>query len=253
MMGLMRSLREKWRRGEPVVGGWLSIPSTVTAETMARAGFDYLCVDNQHGAFDYAQTVPALQVIGSGDSVPLVRVPWNEPGVIAKMLDAGAHAVIVPMVNSAPEAVAAVRACRYHPEGARSYGPTLVGPRHGDYFAFAVEEVACIPMIETAEALAQLGEICEVPGVDTIYVGPADLSVSLGLPPGNNDDDPRFLESLEHVVATCARHGVVAGIHATPDLVQRRAEMGFRMVTATSDLGALRSGLGTARGDSLYG
>jgi 4-hydroxy-2-oxoheptanedioate aldolase len=253
MMGSVEQLRDKWAADDGAVGGWLSIANTVTAEVMARAGFDYVCVDNQHGVVGYADIPALIQVIGIGPSVPMVRVPWNEPGVIGKVLDAGAHAVIVPMVNSPEEARAAVAASRYHPDGSRSYGPTAVGARHSDYFAFARDNVTCIPMIETTKALARLDDILSVPGVDVVYVGPGDLSVSLGLPPGNNDDDPRFVEALETVVGACARHGVVAGIHARPELVDRRRDMGFRMITAISDIGALRSGLGAGSDRGGYG
>ena len=250
--GDVQSLRQRWDQGDTVVGGWISIANTLTAEVMATAGFDYVCVDNQHGVIDYSDTPSILQVLGLGESVPLARAPWNEPGVIGKMLDAGAHGVIVPMVNSVDEAKAAVAACRYAPNGSRSYGPTAVGGRHHNYFEWANANVLCIPMIETAEALSSLDEILGVTGIDAVYVGPADMSVSLGLPPGNNDNDPRFVDALNSVVAACLRHGVTPGIHATPELVERREEMGFRMITAVSDIGALRSGLGQAAGPAGY-
>ena len=120
----MSSLRDLWRQGEAAVGGWLAIPSAVPAEAMARAGFDYVCVDLQHGAVGYADAVNMIQAILLGGSRPIARAPWNEPGIIGKVLDAGAEAVIVPMVNTAEEAEAAVAACRYPPDGARSHGPT---------------------------------------------------------------------------------------------------------------------------------
>ena len=102
----------------------MSIPSPVSAEAVAHLGFDYVCIDAQHGGIDYSDCLPLIQAILLGGSRPIVRVPWNEPGVIGKMLDAGAHGVIVPMVNTVEEARAVVRACRYAPAGSRSYGPS---------------------------------------------------------------------------------------------------------------------------------
>ena len=108
----MRTLRQMWADGDNAIGGWLSIPATLSAEVMARAGFDYVCVDTQHGAVEYQIAVELIRAIEHGGSIPIVRVPWNEPGIIGKMLDAGAEGVIIPMVNTPEEAEAAVKACR---------------------------------------------------------------------------------------------------------------------------------------------
>jgi len=239
----MTTLRERWATGTSTLGAWLAIPSVIAAETTARAGFDYVCADLQHGALDYSDSVGLFQAVLIAGSTPIARVPWNEPGVVGKVLDAGAEGVIVPMVNTAGQATAAVHAARYPPLGARSYGPTAAGGRSTDYAATANDVIAVIPMIETVEALGNLDDILSVPGVDAIYVGPADLSLSLGLPPGNNDDADPFREALDTIVAGCRRHGIVAGIHATGSLVPRRLEQGFTMVTVTSDIVALRLGL----------
>lgn len=239
----MTTLRERWTAGQPTLGAWLAIPSVIAAETTARTGFDYVCADLQHGALDYADSVGLFQAVLLAGSTPIARVPWNEPGVVGKVLDAGAEAVIVPMVNTAEQAAAAVRAARYPPRGARSYGPTAAGGRSSDYAATANDVIAVIPMIETVEALGHLDDILSAPGVDAVYVGPSDLSLSLGLPPGNNDDADSFREALDAVVAGCRRHGVVPGIHATGTLTPRRLEQGFTMVTVTSDAVAMRLGL----------
>ena len=250
-------MRERWQAGDAALGGWLGIPSTVSAQMMATSDLDYACIDQQHGAVDYSNAVPMLQAIELGSATPIARVPWNEPGIIGKTLDAGAMGVIVPMVNSAAEAEAVVRSCRYAPAGTRSFGPTRVALSHADYFAGANDEVAVIPMIETTEAVDSLDEILSVPGIDAIYVGPADLSLTLGLPPGNNDDEPAFVEALETIVAGCRRHGIVAGIHASAALTERRLEMGFRMITVTGDTVGLRRVLAedaaTARGSRATG
>jgi 4-hydroxy-2-oxoheptanedioate aldolase len=238
------ALKSLWKQGQATHGAWLSIPSSVSAEVVARAGFDYVCVDMQHGLVDYRDCVAMLQAINLGASAPVVRVPWNEPGIIGKVLDAGAMSVIVPMVNSPTEARAAVAACRYAPTGARSFGPLRAFMQEGgSYYASANAEVACIPMIETKQALENIDAILGVPGIDAVYVGPADLSITLGLPPGNNDDRPEFVAALSRIVGACSARGIVPGIHASAALAARRREMGFRMITVSADQQALGDGV----------
>ncbi len=237
-------MRERWASDEPAIGGWLGIPSASSAEMVARRDFDYVCVDLQHGLVDYSDLWPMLQAINIGTATPLVRVPWNEPGIIGKSLDAGARGIVIPMVNTAAEAEAAVQACRYAPDGSRSYAGTRVVRQEGsDYFANANTDVAVIPMVETVEAVANLDDILSVAGVDAVYVGPSDLSVSLGLKPGNNDGEPSFDAAVATILDGCARHDVIAGCHTVSELCQRRAGQGFRMITVTSDTVALTRAL----------
>ncbi|MFQ5381618.1 MAG: HpcH/HpaI aldolase/citrate lyase family protein [Dehalococcoidia bacterium] len=232
----------KWKAGEPTFGCWLAIPSSFSAEVMARQGFDYVCIDMQHGIADYQVAVTMLQAISQTDSMPFVRVPWNEPGIIGRMLDAGAMGVVIPMVNSVEEAERAVGACRYAPSGYRSFGPVRAGFYAGaDYFAHANEQVACIPMIETRQAIAGIDDILGVPGIDAVYVGPADLSITLGLRPAM-DNEGEFKTALETIVSACGRHGVTPGIHASAQLAEKRTDGGFKMITVSSDTGALASG-----------
>lgn len=246
------SLRAQWAAGNETLGLWLSTPSPVIAEVAARQPVAYVCVDTQHGVIDYQASVGMIQTIELSGGIPVVRVPWNEPGIIGKTLDAGAHGVIVPMVNSRAEAMAVVRACRYVPDGARSWGPVLAGLRHPDNRSWAAETVAVIPMIETVEAISNLDDILSVPGIDAVYVGPADLAISLGLGPSGNEGNPVFDDALAAVVAGCRRHGVVPGIHSTGSLTPLRRSQGFRMITVTNDHLALRNGfdseLAAARG-----
>jgi 4-hydroxy-2-oxoheptanedioate aldolase len=250
----MTSLREKWAAGGETLGLWLSLPSFVSAEITARMPVDYVCVDLQHGVNDYAQAASMLQAIELCGATPIARVPWNEPGIIGKLLDAGAHGVVVPMVNTRDQAEAVVRSTRYAPDGSRSWGPVMAGMRHEDNRGWADAHVAVIPMIETAEAIGNLDEILTVPGIDAIYVGPADLSISLGLGPYGNDGQAVFDDALKTIVAACQRHGVVPGIHASGPLTPVRREQGFRMITVTSDALAIRAGytaeLAAARGES---
>ncbi len=251
------SLREKWSAGDETLGVWLSIPSTVSAELSARQPFDYVCIDTQHGAIDYLTSVSMIQAIELGGGAPIVRVPWNEPGVIGKTLDAGAHGVIVPMVNTREQAEAVVRGARYVPDGARSWGPVMAGMRHENNRQWADDTIAVIPMIETVEAISNLDDILPVPGIDAIYVGPADLSISLGLQPSGNPDEGPLDEALATIVDGCRRHGVVPGIHASGALAPKRREQGFRMITVSSDALAMKAGyaseLADARGDDSSG
>jgi 4-hydroxy-2-oxoheptanedioate aldolase len=239
----MRENRVKrlWAEGRPALGGWLTVPSSFSAEVMAHAGFDWLCVDMQHGVIDYQVAVTMLQAISTTDSVPIVRVPWNEPGIIMKALDAGAYGVIVPIVNTATEAEAAVTACRYPPLGIRSHGPiraTLYGGR--DYITRANGEVLCIVQVETKESIENLDDLLAVPGVDAAYIGPADLSLSLGLPPASDHDEPAFVEAVQRVLDACKRHNVVPGAHAGNVVTARkRLEQGFLMVEMCDDAGSL--------------
>lgn len=236
------TLRDTLSTGGEALGFWLSMPGFVGAELVARQPVDYICVDTQHGAIDYLTSVSMIQAIELAGGTPIVRVPWNEPGIIGKSLDAGAHGVIVPMVNTRAEAERVVRSARYVPEGARSWGPIMAAQRHPDNRAWANETISVIPMIETREAIANLDEILSVPGIDAVYVGPADLSLSLGLEPSGNADETLLDEALATIVDACRRHGITPGIHSTGSLAQRRRDQGFRMITIGSDALALRAG-----------
>ena len=253
----MSGLREQWASGGTTLGAWLALPGPVGAEAAARAGFDYVCADLQHGSIGEEGVVPVLQAVALGGSSPVVRVRWNEPGAIGRALDAGAEGIVVPMVNSPEEAEGVVRAMRYSPVGARSFGPYAAAMRWDDYSRAADGLVAVIPMIETTQALARLDDILSVEGIDAVYVGPADLSLTLGLPPGNNDGQPAFDDALAQIVAACRNHGVVPGMHASGALAGRRLEQGFRMLTVASDLVSMRAHmadeLATARSGAQSG
>jgi len=241
------------RNSQVAVGGWLSNPSTINAEIMGAAGFDYVAIDTQHGAIDYSMMLPMLQVLAIGSSTPIVRVPSCDSGHIGKALDAGARAVIVPMVNDRQTCERAISYVRYAPDGERSFGPTRAVLVEGDdYFDHARDQISLIPMIETVEAMRNIDDILSVPGIEAIYVGPNDLSISLGVRP--NTDDPRLEEAMVEIVAGCRRNGVVPGVHASAALFARRIEQGFGMVTVSADVVALRKqvreDLATTRGST---
>lgn len=250
---LTNQLKQTWAEGGTTIGLWMSTPDAAAAEQLATIGYDYLCLDLQHGLLDYPTAVPMLQAIRT-TSVPLARAPWNEPGIIGKLLDAGTMGIIVPMVNSPEEAEAAVRACRYAPLGSRSWGPARAAPAlGGGYFEDANSQIACIPMIETRQAVERLEEILDVEGIDAVYVGPADLSISYGLPPATDHPDSAvYQEALAKIVEVSTARSITPGIHTVPGLVTHRVDQGFRMVTATSNMLAqiagARAALAEARG-----
>jgi 4-hydroxy-2-oxoheptanedioate aldolase len=230
-------LKAMWARGEAVVNGWLAIPAGFSAEVMAHQGFDSLTIDMQHGIVDYQTAVSMLQGISTTGVMPLARVPWNDPGTIMKILDAGAYGVICPMINTRAQAEALVAACKYPPRGYRSFGPARASIYAGaDYAEHANENLIVMPMIETAEALKNLDAILSTPGVDAIYVGPADLSLALGCRPRLDQTDEPVVEAQKQIVDACKRHNVVAGIHnATAAYSLQMIELGYRFVTLASD------------------
>jgi 4-hydroxy-2-oxoheptanedioate aldolase len=231
------TLRTIWGRGGSVVNGWLSIPSAFSAEVMAHQGFDSLTVDMQHGVTDYQVAVTMLQAISTTPVMPLARVPWNDPAILMKSLDAGVYGVICPMINTRSEAEALVRACKYPPRGYRSFGPVRASIYAGnDYVDHANADLVVMPMIETAEALKNLDEILSVDGVDAVYVGPADLSLALGCKPRLDQTDAPVVEAQQQIVEACKRHGVVAGIHnATAAYAVKMIAAGYQFVTLASD------------------
>ena len=244
----------KWRAGEQTIGAWLSLANTHTAEMLANAGFDWLCIDMQHGLLDYGDLRHMLPAISTTETTPMVRVSGNTPSEIMKVLDAGAMGVIVPLVNNRLEAAAAVAACRYPPHGGRSFGPVraaLYGGR--GYAQEANEEVACIVMIETREGIDNIEQIVSTPGLGGVYIGPADLAYALGLPPKGDNDDPLHLETCGKIVSACKAHKVPVGIHTGGlDYTKRRLAAGFDFVTLGSDAGfmmqAAATDLAAARG-----
>jgi 4-hydroxy-2-oxoheptanedioate aldolase len=237
-------LRQLWAEDKAAANGWLAIPNGFSAEVMAHQGWDSLTIDMQHGVIDYAALVPMLQAISTTATVPIVRVPWLEPGVLMKALDAGAYAVICPMVNTREDAQKLVHYTSYAPQGTRSFGPiraTLYGG--ADYPQHANSTIVRFAMIETAQALDNLDSILSVEGLDAIYIGPSDLSLSLGCRPVFDDLDPKAQQAIEHIMARAKAHGVVAGIHnGRADVARARVELGFRFVTLGSDARLLAAG-----------
>lgn len=248
-------VKEAWKAGKAVVNGWLAIPSAFSAEMFSQAGWDSVTVDMQHGVQDYLSCVACFQGMQPHGVTPMVRVPWNEPGIVGKVLDAGAYGVICPMVNTAEQARNLVSYCKYPPQGTRSNGPIRAGiyGEGGNYQKTANDEILVIPMIETQEALDNLEAILDVPGIDGIYVGPSDLGLSLGLAPKLDREEPEILRIYERLIKETSKRGIAAGLHnGTAAYARRMIDMGFKLVTIANDVGlmmmAARAAVKEARG-----
>lgn len=244
-------LKAIWAEGKPTINGWCSIGNPFTAEIMAAQGFDSVTIDMQHGALDYSNVLPMFQAMRASGAVLMARVPWNEPGIIMKALDAGAYGIICPMVNTAGEAARFVSYLRYPPLGQRSFGPTRVSFAAGaNYATEANDNMLAFAMIETAEGMANLDAIAATPGLDGIYVGPADLTLSLTqgrLAPGFDREEPEMIEALQTIVAACKKNNIRAALHCgTPDYAARAIGWGFNMTTVGGDSRFLAAAAGAA-------
>lgn len=246
------SLKTRWAAGEVTLGAWCMMPGAMSAEALGKAGFDWVLIDMQHGCMDYETALSMIRAVDLSEAVPIVRVPWNDPGIIGRVLDAGALGVVIPMIQSAADARRAVDACLYPPAGSRSFGPVRVGLRDGPgYFATANARVAVIPMIETAQALEEVEQIAATPGVDALFVGPFDLSIALGLPPGDNDGEPVFDAAIARIAAAARSAGVATAVLSNAKVAPLRLKQGFQMVSVVTDINALtmaaRADLDTVR------
>lgn len=241
-------VRSIWGSGGVALNGWLHLPSPFATETMAHAGYDCLTIDMQHGPPEVADVVPMLQAISTTDVVPFARVNWNDPGVIMKALDAGCYGIICPMIEGREDAEAFVGACRYPPDGYRSYGPFRANLYAGpDYAANANRTVITMAMIETIGALEGLDEILAVPGLDAVFVGPSDLGQSLGLGPGMDREEPELLEAMDRVVGLAREKGLGAGVFTgSTQYAERVIEKGFNFVNVSSDVRLMSEGASAA-------
>lgn len=245
------SLNAIWSEGRAALNGWLSIPDGFATEIMAHQGWDTLTVDMQHGVVDYQAAVRMLTAISTTRVVPIVRVPWFDPGIVMKVLDAGALGVICPMINSAADAEAFASALRYAPRGRRSFGPIRATLAHGiDYAKRADDLITGFAMIETRAALDALDAILAVPGLDAIYIGPNDLALSLGLEPRFDPVDPAITGPIDHILARARHHGKRAGIHTgSAGYARSMVEKGFDFVTVGSDSRFIAAGAAGAVAD----
>ncbi|MCH7552875.1 MAG: 2,4-dihydroxyhept-2-ene-1,7-dioic acid aldolase [Chloroflexi bacterium] len=242
-------IKALWREDKPVSFAWMSTADGYAAELVANAGFDAMVLDMQHGMGIGPDRATAwLQAVSTTETVPFVRVPWNEPAYIQWVLDAGAYGVIVPLVGSREEAEKAGGACRYSPIGYRSVGPNRSRFYAGsDYMQHANEEIICLVMIEDIKAIDRLDEIAQAPGIDGFYVGPADLAQTMGVAPFQYRESDAHAEACQKILDAAKAHGLVAGIHcASPEEALHRFEQGFRCCPIFGDGSALSSGAATA-------
>ena len=238
MITLKTKLRDTWNAGQGGVNAWLSTPSPVTAEVTGQAGFDSVTIDLQHGLNDYQAALSMLQALAASDSTPMARVPWLEPGIIMKLLDAGALGIVCPMVNTRADAERLVRYASYAPAGTRSFGPTRAMLVYGaDYVSKANDAVITLAMVETAEALGNVEEIAKTPGLTGVYIGPSDLALSMGHAPKLDPDEPAVVEAIGRILDACKGAGIRCGIHClAPSYAKRMLGMGFDLVTLGSDI-----------------
>jgi 4-hydroxy-2-oxoheptanedioate aldolase len=231
------NIRSVWDKGQCAVNGWLAIPAAFSAEVMAHCGWDSLCIDIQHGLVDYQTATAMMQAISTTPVATMVRVPWNDPAIIMKCLDAGAFGIVCPMINTADEAARFAGACRYPPQGYRSLGPIRAQIYGGsDYALKANDEILALAMIETVAGLENLDTILKTDGLDGIYIGPADLSLSLGLPGKLDPTEAKAVDAIDTILSKCKAAGRRCGIHTgSVDYARNMVRKGFDLVTLLGD------------------
>ncbi|MES0884623.1 HpcH/HpaI aldolase family protein [Roseibium sp. SCP14] len=230
-------LNRIWAEKRTAINGWIAVPSVLSTEAMAAAGWDAITIDMQHGTADYSDLLALLPVIEKSGAAPLVRVPWIDEAAIMRALDAGALGIIAPMIETADDARRLVAACRYPPEGGRSFGPVRARFAWGaDYAGKANDEIAALAMIETRSAVDDLENILAVPGLTGVYIGPADLASAYGYPPGFDRQEPEMLELIEHIRQSAATAGLACCLHCgSASYARQAAERGMDLVTVSSD------------------
>lgn len=236
---MQNKLKDIWAAGRPAINGWLSIGNPFTAEIMAAQGYDTITIDMQHGALDYSAALPMLQAMRASGVVPMARVPWREPGIIMKALDAGAMGIICPMINSGEEAAEFVSYMRYPPLGQRSFGPTRAAVAYGGYGVAANDQVLALAMIETQAGVDNLEAIAATPGLDGIYIGPADLTLGTQggrLLPGFDREEPEMVALIQRILTVCKQNGIRACLHCgTPAYAAKAIGWGFDLTTVSGD------------------
>ena len=247
---MKNKLRQALMAKELSAGGWMQIGHPGVAEILARAGFDWVCVDLEHGVTDLESMTNVFRTLDAFDCVSVARLPLNDPIWIHRVLDAGAGGLIIPMVNTGAEAEAALREAKYPPRGARGFGYSRAN-RHGvdfhEYIAAANDEIAMIVQIEHKDAIANLDDILSVDGVDGAFIGPLDLSGSLGVPA--QLDHALVVSALDRYLEACREHGVVAGmhiVHPNEQNVRAAMERGYSLLALGMDNVFLVDGARTA-------
>jgi 4-hydroxy-2-oxoheptanedioate aldolase len=247
------TVKRKLRAGQVSLGTWLSLGNVLAARHMARAGFDWLNVDLEHSATDFATAAHMYAAIADSGKgcVPIARVPCNSHEHFKKVLDAGAMGVIVPMVTSREESQHAVAACLYPPRGNRSVGGSVAAMSFdtspGEYFSKADDEILIVLQCETIDTVEHAEEIFSVPGIDVVFIGPSDLAASMRGPDGSRPSSQASAAARAKVISACRNLDVAPGIHCAnaAEALQRRAE-GFRFLAVSSEQGLMMEGAAAA-------
>ena len=234
---MMNNLLNIWNSNEVAVNAWLSIPNSFTAEAFGKMGWDSITIDMQHGQNDYHTSISMLQALSNSKSVAMVRVPWNDPGIIMRMLDLSVMGIIAPMINTKEDCEKFVSYCYYPPIGQRSFGPMRAQLIHGTkYYNEANKNILSFAMIETKQAVDNLDEILSVPNLTGVYIGPADMSTSYGLPPKFDVRDDPIFSNINTIANKAKEHNKIAGIHnGSTSYAKEMIKIGYRFVTISSD------------------
>ena len=240
-------LRARMARPEPLLFSWMTIASSALAGQMARLPIEGVCLDLQHGMIGFSAAAPMIAAINAAGRPAIVRCRWNDPALVGQALDAGAAAVIAPMVNSRAEAEALVRAAKYPPIGGRSWGGYTAlqasGLSAGEYLAEANRLTLVFAMIETEAALGQAEDIAATPGLDGLFVGPSDLSIAISNGAGIDKTGPRTLAAMTRIATAAAVNGLVAGAFGGgADVIRAYLKLGYRFISAGVDADLLQAG-----------
>jgi 2-keto-3-deoxy-L-rhamnonate aldolase RhmA len=239
---LARKIKEKMRRGEPSIGSWLSMAHPSIAEILAMAGYDWVVIETEHTAIDVSEVLRLIIAIEQRGSIPLVRLAWNDPIQAKAVLDSGAAGVLVPMVNCKADAELAVQMTKYPPLGFRGVGLARAqgyGENFDEYVKNANADTLLIVQIEHKDAVANIEEILSVPGIDGTFIGPYDLSLSLGIP--GQLSHPEVLAAKIKVRDATLAHGLIAGVHfvhprTAADDCRRAVAEGYRFIALGTDI-----------------
>ena len=242
----MQYIRERVRNGEVMFGIGANLGSSLTVEMIGAAGFDWTWIDLEHGTGDYSELIPQMQATSIYNAPAVVRIAWNDAPRFKRVLDLGAAGIMVPYVTSAAEAKQAAEAMRYPPEGVRGVAKFNracgFGQDFSTYFQEANKQLLTVVQLETAASVQKASEIAAVEGVDVLFIGPLDLSVSMGMP--DHYESPEFLKALDQVAEACKAHGKAAGILVPkPEYLESWIAKGFTFLVVGSDGGCVAAGL----------
>ncbi len=236
-------LKEKLRNGEAIVGTWIDLESAVAAGLIAGCGFDWVLVDGEHGFFDRVGLHQIAMAFKGTDTVPLVRVPWNDPMIIKQMLDIGFEGIVTPQTNTAEDVRNAVAACRYPPDGSRGYGnnyATSYGRDEDEYAQLANDLIFCIVQIESVHSVNEIEEMISVPGLDGVIYGPNDMSGTTSR--FRDMNNPELLDAIDRIQAAAIAAGVPVGAGLTTKTMAEQVASGAQLILEGTVLELIQQG-----------